>query len=391
MEVSGPAPVSLGRSTEGCRFWCARNLLCKRHGFIFVALLFFAQMPAGQPNENIFQAGLTCGEVLQLASLLRHRLQQCWNCQMRLLHTESDHAIILSNGLNTGQGTPNIEPGAVSAPTRLCVHGKLYYVMTTEPLDQVGGRTLGNNLTMVHDGQPIAQALSLIHVMRGQQDRAARTLEFSNDVPKLPAALRIETRGGLVEKKNLWIAYQRRSNRQTLPLPPRKLSHPRVRFFRKLQLFEHFIGRTRLAIETGKQFHGFTHRKLFGKPGLLQGNSQPLPHFAGILPPGVAKNGYVSRRWLQQALKDFNGGSFPCSVWTKQTEAFAALNLEVQAAHGLELTVVGLPQVATLDSGSHAGILTKLFAGGLSILFVLLKWCIAESCPAFFGYAHSKA
>jgi hypothetical protein len=87
----------------------------------------------------------------------------------------------------------------------------------------------------------------------------------------------------------------------------------------------------------------------------------------------VAKNGYLSRGWLQQALKDFNGRSFPCSVWTKQTEAFASLNLEVQTAHGLDLTVVGLPQVATLDSGSHAGILTKLFAGGLSILFVLLK------------------
>src|ERR1700719_2715294 len=197
MEVSGPAPVSLGRSTEGCRFCCARNLLCKRHGFIFVALLFFAQMPAGQPNENIFQAGLTCGEVLQLASLLGYRLQQWWNRQMRLLHTESDHAIILANGLDAGQGTPNIERGSVRVLTRLYVHGKLYDVMTAEPIDQMWGRTLGNNLTMVHDGQPIAQTLSLIHVMRGQQDRAAVTLEFSNDVPKLPAALRIETRGGL--------------------------------------------------------------------------------------------------------------------------------------------------------------------------------------------------
>jgi hypothetical protein len=38
--------------------------------------------------------------------------------------------------------------------------------------------------------------------MRGEEDGATLLLEAANDFPNLPAALRIEAGGGLVEKQN---------------------------------------------------------------------------------------------------------------------------------------------------------------------------------------------
>src|ERR1019366_431560 len=50
-------------------------------------------------------------------------------------------------------------------------------------------------------------ASGLVHVVRGEQDGATFFLESADDVPELAAALGIESGGGLVEKKDAWIAY----------------------------------------------------------------------------------------------------------------------------------------------------------------------------------------
>jgi hypothetical protein len=91
----------------------------------------------------------------------------------------------------------------------------------------------------------------------------------------------------------------------------------------------------------------------FSESRLLQRNAQPLAHFAGVLAPGVAENRNLAGCRLQQSLKNFDCRGLPCSVGAEESEALAGLNLEVQPAHGFELAVVGLAQVATLDSNGH--------------------------------------
>src|ERR1039458_10737460 len=105
---------------------------------------------------------------------------------------------------------------------------------------------------MIDNGQPVAQPFRLIHVMRSKHDGAAVALKLSNNIPKLPPALGIETGGRLVKKKNLWITNQRRCHRQSLPLAARKLSHPRIGFLRKLQQLENFIARPRSEEHTSE-------------------------------------------------------------------------------------------------------------------------------------------
>ncbi len=140
------------------------------------------------------------------------------------------------------------------SPLESAAYLKFHHVMTAQTIDQVSGRAFGNHLSVIDNGQAIAQALGFVHVVGGEQHRASGLLKAANDVPELAAALRIEAGGGLVQKKNFGIAHQRSSHGQALALAARKLADPGVGFLFELHLLQHFTRRTGLAIEAGKQF-----------------------------------------------------------------------------------------------------------------------------------------
>src|SRR5579863_4528809 len=219
--------------------------------FVMKFALLLAQMSSRQPHENIFQACLARSQMLQFAALLVDCLEQCGDRQMRLLHVERDQAFILSHRFDARQGAPCRKSCTVAS-----AHRKFHHMMSAQPVDQISGRSFGDDLAMIDNCQPVAQAFGLVHVMRGQQHRAAIALEDANDVPQLASALRIESRGRLIQKQNFRIADQRGRNRQTLPLPTRQFPHPGVGLLGEFQLPENFLGRTRLAIEAGEQFDG---------------------------------------------------------------------------------------------------------------------------------------
>src|SRR4029077_758275 len=95
---------------------------------------------------------------------------------------------------------------------------ELHHVVPAQALDQLGRRAFGNDLAVVDDREPVAQAFGLVHVMRGQQHCAAIALKVANNVPELAAALRIESGRRFVEKKNSWISHERRGYGQALAL-----------------------------------------------------------------------------------------------------------------------------------------------------------------------------
>ncbi len=68
---------------------------------------------------------------------------------------------------------------------------------------QRGGRVLNQNLAVVDDGDPVAELVGLLHVMRGQDDRDSLVAQAANGLPHGDAALRIEAGAGLVEKEHL--------------------------------------------------------------------------------------------------------------------------------------------------------------------------------------------
>ena len=92
--------------------------------------------------------------------------------------------------------------------------------------NQLARRAQGDHLAVIDDRHTIAQALGLVHVVRRQQDRSARGAEVANEVPQLPARLRIEPGGRLVEEQEIGIPDQRARDRESLALPAGQIHDP---------------------------------------------------------------------------------------------------------------------------------------------------------------------
>ena len=102
---------------------------------------------------------------------------------------------------------------AASSGVRRCLEGELDDVIAPEPGDQLAGRALGDDLAVVDDRDPVAEPLGLVHVMSGQDDRAAAVAEVADHVPELPAGLRVQAGRRLVEEQELGVADQRDARR----------------------------------------------------------------------------------------------------------------------------------------------------------------------------------
>ena len=66
----------------------------------------------------------------------------------------------------------------------------------------------------VHDHEPVAQLLGLVHVVGGEHQRDALTLELVEALPQQVARLRVEPGGRLVEQQQLGLVDQRAGDRE---------------------------------------------------------------------------------------------------------------------------------------------------------------------------------
>ena len=76
------------------------------------------------------------------------------------------------------------------------------------------GRALGHDLALVHDDQPVAELLGLVHVVRGQHERDAPLLEPEQPLPHQVPGLRIEAGRRFVEQHELGLVDQRPGDRE---------------------------------------------------------------------------------------------------------------------------------------------------------------------------------
>ena len=88
---------------------------------------------------------------------------------------------------------------------------------------------------VVDDGDPVAQHVRLVHVVRSQQDGAPGGPVALQHRPQLPPRLRIQPGGRLVEEEQLRIADQGAADGQTLPLPAGQLADPAPALAAQLQ------------------------------------------------------------------------------------------------------------------------------------------------------------
>ena len=80
--------------------------------------------------------------------------------------------------------------------------------------DEVGRRALGDDATAVHDDQPVAELLGLVHVMRGEHERRTALFQPVQPVPYEVAGLGVEAGGRFVQQEQLGVVDEPPCDRQ---------------------------------------------------------------------------------------------------------------------------------------------------------------------------------
>ena len=154
------------------------------------------------------------------------------------------------------------------------------------------GRALRDDFAVVDHGHVVRNAVSFLHVVRGEEDghilAAAHLLDVA---PNVVAGLRIEADRRLVEKKNFRLVQQSSSNFQA-PLHAARIAlHeivPAVPEFHQLQK----LLDARLSFAANRrrrdavQVHIFESGQLVVEAGILKNDSESAAHLA-LLPHGV--------------------------------------------------------------------------------------------------------
>ena len=95
---------------------------------------------------------------------------------------------------------------------------------------------------MVHDRDPLAEPVGLLHVVRGEQDRLAFAVQLAEQVPQREPALRVQARGRLVQEQHRRAVEDGPRHHQPLGHAAGQRVHRRLGPLRQLELLEQVAG-----------------------------------------------------------------------------------------------------------------------------------------------------
>jgi hypothetical protein len=129
---------------------------------------------------------------------------------------------------------------------------------------------------VIHDRDAIAQTLRFIHVVRGEHHRAPLGPEARDELPELPAGLRVQPRRRFVEKEQVRVAHDRAGDGEPLLLATRKRRDAGVPLLLELHHGNHILHGAAPLVETAEEADGFADRQLVGELRFLQLHAESL-------------------------------------------------------------------------------------------------------------------
>src|SRR3954469_4529124 len=221
---------------------------------------------------------------------------------------------------------------------------------------QLARRALGEDAAALDDRHAVGQRLCLVEVVRGQQDRLAQLAQRADRRPRVAARGGVEARRRLVEEDQLRVADQRQAEVQ----PPQLAARQLARLHRLLALQpderDDLVDVARVRVHPREVRERLAHADVAVDARLLQDDAHPLAQLARP-PAGVeAQHRDLARPALAIALEDLDRRRLSRAVGPEQPVDLAPLDAEVDAAHGLDVSV-GLAQAANFDGGfeRHSG------------------------------------
>src|SRR6185436_12407515 len=143
-----------------------------------------------------------------------------------------------------------------SAVLKLPLNAELDDLISAQRIDQRRGCAERDHPSMVHYRNPIAQPGGFLHVVRGQDYRAASGPEDLYYAPELQSSLRVETCGRLIEKEKVRVADQGAGNGESLFLTARQLTDAAVPLLFEFDSSNHLVYRMTPFVKAPKNPQG---------------------------------------------------------------------------------------------------------------------------------------
>jgi hypothetical protein len=218
-------------------------------------------------------------------------------------------------------------------------------------LDQLEWCAQGDDFSVIDDRDAVAEDLRFVHIVCGEQDRSAARLELRDQIPELPARLRIEPGGRLVEKEKIRIAHDCAGERNALALSSGQFPEACSTLLVELNETNDVVDSSAARIEAPKQSYRLFDRKLGGKLGFLKLNTKTLAKVLLVFIPAKAKELHVAGVRGEQPLANFDCRRLAGAVRSEQAEAFAGCDREVEPVHSANVAVVFV-KIANEERGS---------------------------------------
>src|SRR5580765_5637844 len=146
-----------------------RDLVSSMRGWLALITLLISQMPACQGDEHVLESDAMGREKAQRGLSCTQRVQERGHRAVELGRAERDGSILVPDGPHSRQGAE-----LVVVRQRLSVRQReLNHVLGAERGHQRGRCAERNQAAVIHDANAVAQCVRLVHVVRGDQDRAA--------------------------------------------------------------------------------------------------------------------------------------------------------------------------------------------------------------------------
>src|SRR6185503_15092485 len=146
-----------------------------------------SKLAAGQLQKHVFEVGVAV-QIAQIAAALQ------------IVHQRIGVARVAEHGFAGSLAAFAMRLAEFARPALGAVAVHLHYLRLDVPGDQLLGRALSDDAPVIHDGEPVREALRLVHEMRGEKDGLALAKQAAQPRPDEMPRLGVEPGGGLVEE-----------------------------------------------------------------------------------------------------------------------------------------------------------------------------------------------
>ncbi len=198
--------------------------------------------------------------------------------------------------------------------------------------------------------------LGLVEVVGREQDRGAAGPQPRDQLPELPARLRVETGRRLVEEEQLRRTDDAQRDVQAPPLSTGEPARPCPPLLLQPGGADHLVGVARRRVERRVVAHELLDRELRRVRGCLPDDAEPRPPGATSGAGIGAENLHLPGVAPAVTLEDLDGRRLAGAVRAEQGEDLTPAHIEVDVVHG-QVVAVTLGEAADrhCGSGAHRG------------------------------------